>query len=96
MNNWEPIKWIDTIQGQLVWISGTHNGKFRAYGPHTVVDPTKRLLASGTSVCKGTQFMHYTENLLVRKQPLFADREVTNAYNSHNQKGHRARENQVH
>ena len=63
--NWQRLPWSKATKGQDVRLHGTDNGKFKAYGPHTVHDPSKRQLARGTPKVKGAVFMHYSEDLLI-------------------------------
>jgi hypothetical protein len=62
---WAPISWGEVHAGQKVWLRGTHNGVFRAYGPHIVASTPDRTLASGTPATFQARFMHYADDLLV-------------------------------
>jgi len=65
---WEQILWEDVTPGQKVWLRGTHEGEFKAYGPHEVVSVASRSLLSGTPGREGNQFVHMAEDLLIRTQ----------------------------
>lgn len=54
------LPWADAEVGQTVWLRGTHDGRFRAYGPHVVHSVEKRKLRNS----RGSVFMHYAEDLL--------------------------------
>lgn len=55
-----PATWEEVENGDVVYLSGTHNGKFRAYGPHRVVNKYGRSLRN----MKDVMFVHYAEDLL--------------------------------
>lgn len=59
----ESVEWKQVTHGEIVWLRGSHNDRFRAYGPHTVVDREKRTLKGK----HGGDFTHYPEDLLILK-----------------------------
>jgi hypothetical protein len=63
--HWVRIRWEDTTQDMKIWIKGTTDNKFRAYGPHKVHNIDRRQLRSGTPGAKGVVFRHYPEELLI-------------------------------
>jgi len=67
-HHWRPLSWSEAKKGQPVWLRGTHDGVFRAYGPHIVHDTERRQLESGTPERKGQVFTHYAEELLVPEE----------------------------
>jgi len=56
------IAWSSCKAGQEVWIAGAVEGRPSAYGPHTIVDPQKRLLRNQA----GTTFFQHQDILLRR------------------------------
>ena len=60
--NFIPVKWEEVVDGQKVFLAGTHLGNFRAYGPHWVNSASKRQLINS----RNTTFLEYPEDLLVR------------------------------
>jgi hypothetical protein len=63
--SWQGLPWSKATKGEKVWLRGTSNGRFYAYGPHTVHEPAKKQLSTATPAFKGAVFMHYAEDLLV-------------------------------
>jgi hypothetical protein len=62
MEAFKQIKWENTIEGQEVYIAGTHLGAFRAYGPHTVVSKKERTLKNKS----GMIFFQCDECLMIK------------------------------
>lgn len=60
---WQPLPWA--TKGQKVWLQGSYEGSFQAYGPHTVHDARLRHIASGSPYCRGRLLRHWGEDLLV-------------------------------
>lgn len=56
----ESIKWKDIKENQVIWLKGTYQGEFKAYGPHTIINPKERLLENS----EGEKFLHFPEDLL--------------------------------
>jgi len=61
--DYKSIKWEDTKVGDVIWLAGTYQGQFKAYGPHIVVDPIRRCLLNS----KDIKFLHFPEDLLVKE-----------------------------
>ena len=61
-DNFIPVKWEEVVEGQEVFLAGTHLGDFLAYGPHWIDDVEKRKLINGRRVT----FLEYPEDLLVK------------------------------
>jgi hypothetical protein len=57
------LPWAEATNGQTVYIYGTHAGRPRPYGPHTVHNATARTLENRN----GHRFMHYPEALLIEE-----------------------------
>lgn len=63
-----PVKWAEVAEGDYVYLKGKHNGEFKAYGPHKVLDVRKKQLCNS----KGMTFLHYAEDLLFGPRPTTA------------------------
>jgi len=63
LENFKRVFWKDTHVGQQVFIEGSYNGKFRAYGFHTVHSKENRELKNPRL---GKTFPQPDECLLVR------------------------------
>lgn len=62
-----PVKWKEVKEGDIIYLLGTHLGRFRAYGPHKVVNQDKMILVNNL----GDKFLQYQETLgkLKEKEP---------------------------
>lgn len=59
---YSKVYWGCLDPGREVYIVGTDNGVPRAYGPHIVVDPRKKVLVNS----RGSQFFEQTDGVLVK------------------------------
>jgi len=57
----EPVKWKDVRQGYTIYLQGTQQGRFYAYGPHIVVSETEKQLENPRTHAR---YLHYAEELL--------------------------------
>ena len=62
MSEYKLVLWEEVKPGDVVYLSGTHAGRFKAYGPHTVLDPKMFLLQN----MDGKKFAQYSQDLLVK------------------------------
>ena len=62
--NFSPTSWRKVKPGDAVYLMGTNLRHFRAYGPHTVVDPNKMILKNAL----GETFLQYQEILGIEKK----------------------------
>ncbi len=58
-----PAPWNTLTPGEEVFIAGSDRGKPRAYGPHVVVNPQRKVLKN----LKGVDFLVYQDVLLKRR-----------------------------
>jgi len=59
----KAVAWFVVKDGQKVYLKGKQWGAFRAYGPYTVKQQSRRMLVNN----KGNAFMHYAEELLLKR-----------------------------
>jgi hypothetical protein len=59
---YKSVKWNEVKEGYFVWIKGICQGEFRAYGPHTVIDPVRKCLENEY----GEKFLDFSEDLLIK------------------------------
>lgn len=58
----QRVPWSQAIEGRNVYLEGTDNGKFYAYGPHLVIDKDRRILQAANT---NNQFTHRPEELMI-------------------------------
>jgi hypothetical protein len=63
-DDFKNVLWNNAYEGQIVFIKGTHLGKFRAYGPHRIESVGKRKLFNPS---KNVIFPQPDECLLIER-----------------------------